>query len=456
MSFSALNVGASALYAAQRAAEIAAHNVANANTPGFTRQRLEITSAVPTPGTPGVRGDGMRGNGVQVIAISRLRDVLADLRYRNEADVSGAADARAAVLARAEVALGRFPDGASQSLDTFYAAWDTLSRSPQDSPAARAGVLDAGRQVAESLGSAAAQLDQLSDDTGAKMINSVGEVNDLATHVAALNQSISDAVTQGASPNDLLDQRDVALDRLATLTGSTVRVGDRQQVDVYVGNSALVTGVVTRPLAVNHTGSSWTVTVDGRSAPAAGELGAEARVASVDLPAFHEQLDAIAAQLATTVNAVHNASYNLDAPAGSTTPNGGDFFTGTTAATIQVRAGLTERGVAASAGGAAADGNAALAMSALRSNGNPTTSGLLQGTQSRLGAASADAQRQAAMTASGLAVADEHRASAQGVNVDEEMVDIVKYQRSYEAAARVISVADGFLDTIINRMGAGR
>lgn len=455
MSFSTLNIAASALYAAQRAAEVAANNVANANTPGFTKQRLDTTNAIPTPGSPGVRGDGMRGNGVTVLGISRLRDVLADLSYRAEAGASGAADARTAVLSRAEVALGQFPDGASASLSSFYKAWDQLNTAPQN-PAARAAVLNTGRQVASDLAAAAGQLDTLSDDTGAKMIDTVDEVNELAKHVATLNQGIADAVTAGQSPNDLLDQRDTALDRLATLTGSTVRPGVSQQVDVYVGNSVIVSSVTTRPLAVTHTGSTWSVALDGAPATPGGQLGAEAKAVSVDIPAFQQQLDQVAGQLISQVNAVHNASYNLDSPAGSTTPNGGDFFTGDSAHTIAVRADLTENGVAASATGSPADGNAALAMSALRSTGNPSTGVLLQGVQSRMGAAAANAIRDAKAAAAGLAGADQRRSSSEGVNVDEEMVDMVKFQHSYEAAARVISMADGFLDTIINHMGAGR
>lgn len=459
MSFSTLNIGASSLYAAQRAAEVAAHNVANANTPGFTKQRLETTSAVPTPGSPGVRGDGMRGTGVTVVAISRLRDVLADLSYRAEASTSAAADARSSVMSRAEVVLGQYPNGASASLDSFFASWDRLSLTPQD-PAARANVLDAGRQIAAALGSAAGQLDQLSADVGARMQASVDEVNGLAGHVATLNQAISDAVTGGQSPNDLLDQRDVALDRLAALTGGSVRAGANSQVDVYVGNSVLVAGVTTRPMTVTHTGASFGVAFADGPAVVGGELGAQARAVSVDLPEFGRQLDEVAAQLASTVNAVHASAYSLDSPPPGTvpppTPDGGDFFTGTTARSLQVRAGLTENGIAVSVSGERTDGNAALAMSALRTSGSPTVGDLLRGAGSRMGAAAANAARDSASAQSGLSGADQRRSSADGVNVDEEMVDLVKYQHSYEAAARVISMADSFLDTIINRMGAGR
>ena len=140
-------------------------------------------------------------------------------------------------------------------------------------------------------------------------------------------------------------------------------------------------------------------------------------------------------------------------PAGG--PDGGDFFTVSADGLLEVREGLTEDGIAASASGARTDGNNALLLAGLR-DGNPSMGDLLRGVNSRIGAAVATANRDAATATAALSGADERRASANGVNVDEEMVDLVKFQHQYQAAARVISMADGFFDTIINRMGAGR
>ncbi len=452
MSFSALNIGASALYAAQRASELAAHNVANASTPGFTKQRLSVSTALPSPGTPGLRGDGMRGNGVTIMSIDRMRDLLADLSYRNDAATAGASSARADVLSRAEGVLGVYPGGTSEALDRFFSSWDQLSRTPE-APAARANVLDAGRQLAGSLSSAVAQLGQLSEDIGQRIRSSVEEVNGLARTIAGLNQGIAEAVTGGQSPNDLLDQRDVALDRLSALTGSSVQKGSISQVDVYIGNSLLVTANESVELRAVRSGGTWGVTFPDGAGVTAGELGAYSRAISVDLPDFVRQIDDVAAQLAARVNAVHRGAHSLDSHGPD--PDGGDFFVGDTAGTLQVRPDLTESGIAVSASGAARDGNAALDMSALR-DGSPSLGDLLRGVNSRLGAAVANAQRDRSATAAALSGSDSRRSSSNGVNIDEEMVDLVKFQHAYQAAARVISMADGFYDTIINRMGAGR
>ena len=459
MSFNTIRIGASSLYAAQRATEVAAHNVANANSPGYTKQRLSVTSSVPTAGTAGMRGDGMRGTGVAVISIDRLRDLLADLSYRAEAGASGAADARAAVLDRAQTVLGEYSDGTAKDMDEFFKAWQTLSTKADDA-AARAGVLSSGRKLAESLGTAADRLDQLGDDIGLQMQESVREVNDLAAHVATLNQGISDAITGGQSPNDLQDQRDSALDRLATLTGGTVKQGENGQVDFHVGGSPVVSGVTTRTLTASRTGDVWGVAFsDGRPAGVGGQLGAHARAVSVDLPAFGQQLDELAAALAERVNALHRTGHSLDSDGSA--PDGGDFFVGAGGAavgarTLQVRPDLTEDGIAVSVDGARFDGRLAPRLAELGRSGDPSVEDMLHAAISRMGAGAAAASRDAAAAQSGLSGAAERRSSAVGVNVDEEMVDLVKYQHSYQAAARVISMADSFLDTVINRMGAGR
>ncbi len=453
MSFSTLGIGASSLYAAQRAAEVAAHNVANANTPGYTKQRLTTQTAIPTPGTAGVQGDGMRGNGVQVLAIDRLRDQLSDLSFRADAATSGSADARADVLGRVEGVLGSYPDGAPEALNRFFAAFEQLNRTPQD-PAARANVLSSGREVAAALGSAVEQIAQVSQDVGQRMRTSADEVNALADSVAGLNLAISDALTRQQSPNDLMDQRDSALDRLATLSGATTRQGQNGQVDVYVGNSVLVSGVTTRPLVVTQTASGFGVAFNDGPAVVGGELGAYSRAVSIDLPQMTAQLKDVGAQLATSVNALHRQGYGLTGdPAGP--PNGGNFFRITANGLLQVRTDLTEDGIAASASGAKTDGNNALVLAGLR-DGSPSMGDLLRGVNSRIGAAVATANRDQATATAALSGADERRSSANGVNVDEEMVDLVKFQHQYQAAARVISMADGFFDTIINRMGAGR
>lgn len=448
MSFSTLGIGASALTAAQRAVEVAANNVANANNEGYTRQRLTITNAYPTPGTAGLRGDGDRGQGVVVIDVTRLRDRLADVSYRSEAAVSGAAGARADTLARTTDVLGTYGNGLPEELSAFTAAWDQLSMTPQD-PAARASVLTKGQQLVDSTNGAATRLTEVAHEVGLRVGDDVNELNGLLTHVASLNDAIVRAQSEMRSPNDLLDQRDTALDRIAALTGAKIDPQPNGAVNVSVGAVSLVSGQTASAVSL-AAGPPMALSVGTTPLTVTGEIGGYTATANVDLPAYRSQLDSIAANLRDVVNAAHRAGTGLD---GST---GTDFFTGTDAASFALNPALTPDALAASTGGQLADGNNALAISAaVRTSaafGGSRIADQVNALGTRIGQAANDAARGAATSSSSLAAARTARASTDGVSVDEEMVDMLKYQHAYQAAAKFISVADGMLDTLINGM----
>jgi flagellar hook-associated protein 1 FlgK len=448
MSFSTLTIGATGLYAAQRAVEVAAHNVSNANNEVFTRQRVSIQSALPTPGTAGMRGDGDRGTGVTVLDISRLRDRLSDVSFRAEASISGAADARADTLSRAESLLGTFGDGAPEALSSFLATWNQLAMTPTDA-SSRSSVLAAGQRLAEGLNAAAAQLTTVGHEVALRVTDDVNELNGLLSSVAKLNYEIIKASTSDRSPNDLLDQRDAALDRISRLTGALQTPMPDGAVNVSIGGVPLVDGITASTVATSGT-EPVTVSVGGAPVAFGGEIGGYVAAVGADLPAYRTQLDALAVALRDVVNAAHGAGTGLD---GST---GVAFFSGADASNLSVNPALTPDGIAASETGALADGNNALSIAtALRQTaavGTQTVGDAIRSFGGRVGQASADATRNAKTAAASLNAAAAARSSLNGVSVDEEMVDLVKYQHSYEAAARVISVADGMLDKLINEM----
>ncbi len=449
MSFSGLYIGASGLTAAQRAVEVAAHNVANANTTGFTRQRLTVSTATPTPGTSGARGTGMYGTGVTTVSVDRLRDRLADVAYRSEAGVTGSATARSETLSRTESILGTFGDGANEALSRFQAAWDQLSLSPSD-PAARASVLTTGQALSTSLQGSAQKLTGVTNEIGQRIGDQTDELNGLLSSVATLNAAIARAQTDAQQPNDLLDQRDNALDRIATLTGASLGQDSNGMVTVSIGGHQVVAGGTAEALTAGTDAQGIPVLsfANGSNASPGGSLGGYLSTVHVDLPAFRADLNRIATGLMSTVNAIHRAGIGTD---GST---GVDFFSGTSAADIAVA--ITDPAkVAASLSGSVDDGSNALAMTALRTSqavGSNTVAEAMQALGGRVGQAGADAARNARTAEAALSGAQQVRSSADGVNIDEEMVDLVKYQHSYQAAAKVISVVDDLLDKLINQM----
>jgi flagellar hook-associated protein 1 FlgK len=453
MSFASLGIGSTALLATQRAVDVVSHNIANSAVDGYTRQTVNMTAGVPTPGTPGMTGTGMMGTGVVVTGIGRMRDLLTDISYRQQAGATGAAAATANVLDNAQQILGPLDGGAPKALSDFYAAWDQLSNTPTDA-AARQGVINAGGTLAQSLNDAATQLTQIAGDTGSKMSADVDTINGLTTQIAQLNKQILSATASGSAPNDLMDTRDRALDQLSSLTGATYQTDDTGQVNVFLGTNSLVRGGDSTGLVLNQSGGTYSVSTtgsSGRTVTPGGELGGFMTAVNTTLPSIRADLDTVASQLISSVNAVHEAGYDLQGN------QGGAFFTGTDAASIAVSSTLDTNTVAAAVRpNTPNDGDNALALAQLRNTSVSSTGSVgdnLRSLAGRLGslAAAADQTNTAAQTA--LTGYQTARSSADGVSVDEEMVDLLKYQRSYESAAKVISTANSMMDTLINGLG---
>ena len=450
MSFQTLWIGVSGLTAAQRAMEVNANNIANVNTEGYSRQRVELASGRPVPGTFGSRGDGMRGTGVTVADVVRARSTLADVSFRSEASTQASWSARADVMGRAEQVLGPLGGGAPKALADFFGAWEELSLHPE-LPAARRAVLEAGATLAGTFNSAAGDLDELAAGTADQVRSSVEEINRLAAQVAKLNAGIADATNGQQSPNDLLDQRDHLLDRLSALAGATVRPAEMGRVDVFIGSRALVRGETVETLKASTT-QPITVTwqLGGDAAATGGTLGGLVGSA-VTLAALHDDLDQLAEDFATQVNTAHGQGFTAAGAAG------GAFFTGAGAGGLTV-AIIDPAGIAAagSATGGANDGNHALAMAGLRSNpmiGGSSSEEALHAYAARLGSLASEATNQSAASGEVLAGLSRDRAEVSSVSTDEEMADMIRFQRAYEASARLMTTIDQMLDRLINSTG---
>jgi flagellar hook-associated protein 1 FlgK len=267
----------------------------------------------------------------------------------------------------------------------------------------------------------------------------VARVNDLAAEVAALNDSLRPLLLSDAAPNDLLDQRDVALGKLADLVGGRVQAREDGTVDVYVGGSMGVQRLVFR----------WKG--GGEVTPAGGQAAGLLEMANTAIPDAIRALDGIANSLVASVNAIHSAAQDLD---GGT---GWNFFepTGTTAATLAMSADVTgqpRRVSIASVGAGQLDAAMGQQIAGLRDatgGADDMYAELVGG----LGVQVSSAKTRAAAQQSVLQRVDEARLAERSVNIDEEMIDMVSAQRAYEASARVINAVDEMLDVLVNRLG---
>ncbi len=431
--FSGLQTSLRGLLAQQRSLDVTAHNIANAQTPGYTRQEAVLGASQPYTSSTGVRASGagaQLGQGVDGLEYRRMRDSFLDLQYRAQAMALGEKTATASGLARVEEQLGEPGDDAiSGLLGKFWDSWSALEANPTDA-AAKAGVISSGQSLAGALKDLDARLSALASDAAAEYTSlTTGPGNDIggyARQLADLNKAISEQMAVGRQPNDRLDQRDLILDKLSELGQVSTSDPDGDgALDVSFGGAGTLlvdggTGTVTWPQALTAPGGKL-----------GALLGLQATIA--DYRSGPNGLDALAGSLATAVNALHG------------TP---PFFTGTTAATLTV--GVTLSTLQAGSSGLAGDNGIARGVAALRNGA--IDSGYATFVR-KVAADANEANRAAATQASIVTTLDERRSSISGVSLDEEMTNMIRFQRGYQASSRAMSTMDEMLDTLINRTG---
>ncbi len=442
MGIQGLNSGYTAIRAAQAALDTISHNIANATTEGYTRQRVDLTAL---PGY--VTGGGIVGQGVDIQSISRQRNQFLDEQARTEDARLAGMSARSHLLGQAEVRFGELDAGIDVAVGDVFSALEELALHPDSSPV-RVTVLDAMDRVAGQLRATAEGLRglELSSDTDVRV--AVSQANDLIDQIADLNGQIV-ALSGAGSPNDLLDQRDRLVDQLSAMTGASSIRAENGAVRVSIGGLSLVDGTSPVHLSVDATG---TLTHPDGPIKAGGEIGGLVAFTQTDLPAMQAKLDAFANDLATAFNSQNAAGFTASGAAG------GDLFdaTGGARALRVVATVPAELAVAGDATAATFDGTNAQAMADLRTTDLAGGGTLLErfrdivtGVGVTAARAAGDLRSQESLTAATSRARESHH----GVNLDEEMTNLIAHQRALEAAARVMSAIDEALSTLINRTG---
>ena len=449
--FDGLQIALSSLYAQQKALQVTGQNIANVNTEGYSRQRVDM-SANAGPITPAresrYTGPGM---GVTTGDTTRITDQFLQLRGYQEHAVDAGLHQSQSVLSNIEGAFDEpSDDGLSKLISGFMSSFDDVANAPDDN-SARATLVQQGQTLTDGFNQLDSALATQRSSGVDELGSQIDEVNTGASQVADLNHSISSAVANGDSPNALMDQRDQLVSKLAEEVGVTVRPGDVDgTVDVFVGGTALVRGASANPLKMDvGTDPAQTVHVtwasDGYPAGVSGSAGGLLSGVNDVIPRYRSGLQAVAQQLAGQINAVHSTGYALD---GST---GRDFFTTDSSGRIEVNPDIVADPtlVAASAtAGATRDGSVAQKIADL--------TGPADGYQqlvTGLGVESAGVNRKVDVQGSVVQNIDAAQQSVSGVNLDEEMTSMLQYQHGYDAAARFLTAVDQTLETLINSTG---
>jgi flagellar hook-associated protein 1 len=464
--FATLNSSVKALTAHSRAIEITGKNLANVNNTTYARQRV-IYGDRGTVVTP----TGAESLGLEALGVQQMRDTLLDLQVAREVSLSSSYLAEQSGYQRAQAGLGQSIDratgasstgttanGLGAAIDDFFNGFQSFAANPTDDGQRqtllqRAAILTDRFQLADQrLGQVQAGLDsQIGTD--------VQSVNTLLSTIADLNAQIGRfEVNAPGSAVDLRDQREAKIEELATKLPIAVNNAGASQIQVVVKDASgadvvLVNqGTVQGPVAFNGTqvtgGASATVL-----ALSGGSIQGSLNARDGGVQTLRDNLDALAQQLVTSVNAAYNP----------TSAVGGDFFTatGTTAGTINVVSTITSANLKASNGGAAGDNTLALAVAQLAEQTfstaasdsiDGTFSGFFSKTVSSIGQDLAAANSKVADQTNIEKLVRSQRDAVSGVSLDEEMANLMQYQRAFQASSRVFSVVDELLDTVVNRL----
>jgi flagellar hook-associated protein 1 FlgK len=336
--FYGLDIGVSALRAAQQLLDTAAHNVANANTPGYSRQRVTIVESppytFPTFNRSGL--PGQIGSGVTVLAITRVRDNFLDLQVQAQAALKGEWDTRQQELAKVE---SIFPEPSDSGLggviSKYWNAWQDVATDPT-STAARTALTEQASSLAMEMNRDSTQLGMIASGIDSQVSQQVTTVNDLAKQIAALNGQIQRVTITGDHANDLMDQREQLLEQLSAIVPATVLTQQDGTIGVFVGGVDLVSNVYARQIvahadASGHLSPTW---ADGSAvALPSGQMKALLAVRDVDLASYRSQLDSLAQGIADSTNALHARGIDSNGAAGQAVFT---YHAGNVAATLGV------------------------------------------------------------------------------------------------------------------------
>lgn len=455
INFSAFEIGRRALNASQLGMTIAGQNIANVNTPGYSRRRVQLAEASP------LSLNGLNiGNGVTVTGIQSFRDNFIQARIQTESGIAGRLTAQRDALAPVETALqGSENGGLQNALSSFFGSFRDLEANPGSVPL-RSLTAQRGVNLANAFQSTRARLTEIRSGADAQLRASVEEVNSLSERVAKLNDQIRVAEGIGGDASTLLDQRNELVTRLSELTGARSTANEDGTISLTIGDGrALVASDRAFSLGTQQTpplGLS-TITIEGE--PAVFNEGSIAGLQNaIDLTTSQiDDLDALAASVVDRVNTLHTSGTDLD------NNSGVNFFTSSgsvTAANISVNAAVVGNPrliVASPLPQPGTAGTIAGEIGNLLTDTNSTAgtrtgsfssifSSMISDAGAQISAANNDLQTQAAVLSQAIAQRD----AVSGVSLDEEAINLLQHQKAFEAAARFIKIADEMTQVILS------
>lgn len=458
--FQAMEIGKRALLSHQYSLQTTGHNIANVNTPGYTRQRVMIS-----PSYPAASHNGPIGSGIMVTDIQQMRDLFLGEQYREAQKSHGQWTYRQKTLSQVESVFNEPNDAALGDLiNQFWDSWSQLA-TDAGSLTARNNVLTQANLMVNSINQLARKLEGQQTAVNRDLDTMTSEINRYTAEIARLNEMIIKQEVGGYTANDLRDARELLVDDLSNIIDVRTVEQPNGASLVYMGSMILVDGDESMRIGTE------TENIDGQAISRVIWEGTEVQLTNLNgqlrglvesrdviIPGYISQLDELARAIVQEVNGLHSAGYGLDGSTGVNFFDPGNITAATIRINVEVQGSGVGRIAAASAPDSDGDNRMALAISDLRhqsvvQDNSLTIDDYYRSLVGKLGVETKEAGSFSTNYSLLINQVDNARMSVQGVSLDEEMANLIKHQHAYDAAARLITTMDEALDTVIFRMG---
>jgi len=456
---SIIQIGMSGVSAYQVATEVTGENIANVNTPGYSRQRVVLETA------PQSSSNGFSlGTGVTVTGVQRYYDGLLQQQMATAQTTLGYDTTKSNVLQQIEPTFNEVStNGLGAAISTFFGSWQDLSLNPTGT-AERQAVLTSAQTLVDNFHAVSTALSDTVTAQNTSLVATTDSINATLKSIAQLNGQIKTTQMASGNANELKDQRDQLVQDLSKQIGITSTENSDGTTDIKFadGGAALVTGQQAGAFSLDQTNPNKYVvqlTAAGSAGPATtvtptqGVLGATLALRDTIIPGYQSQVDLLATTIASKVNTLQASGADLTGAAGIAL-----FAPATTsAATIAINPAITGTSqIAAAASGSAAnsgDNSNALAMAALQNDtttmAGSTFSGSYNTLVSKVGLDVQSIKNTVSRDEAFSSQLSTLRESNSGVSLDEELTNLVTYQRSYQASSKIITTATAMMDTVL-------
>lgn len=464
-----LGMGKRSMQTSQMGLQTVSHNIANKNTEGYSRQRVEQTSSPPVGS-----GKTQIGTGAQVTAVRSIKNDFLEKQIQSEMEKSGFDQSRSENLTRVEQVFNeQLNKGLNRFIGEFFNSFRELATSPE-SAASRTLVRESGKALVNDFKRVNNQLVDIQVDIDRQIENEVQLINAMSQEIASLNEKISIVEIQGRNANDERDRRDLLLKQLGEKVDIKYAENEQGQVSILAGNNAtLVSGFTSSELYTQPTNkfeghrygalkivlkpSETTAPVDVTNQFTGGRIGAALEVRDDYIEGILDNLDEVAFKVANEVNSIHIEGNDRNGKPGVL------FFdflgsSNNAAANLKLNETIendTAKIVAGRSQNGPGDNRIANAIADIQnskvlSNGTASIDDFYTSIVGKV-AVTVNKANMTAEHQEGIVKQLKHiRESISGVSLDEETTKMIELQKSFDASARLIRTADEMFDTVLN------